>query len=148
MDTRFLSAVAGALIAVLVQMTPFAHAFGVTADISLVFVLLVGVRNGSFPEYCACAGVPAIVFFSYAGLFRESAIFFCVMIAAYGVRRAVSWQPWFAYYALVVLATLAISSVVGTGPLAARIPLMLREVVVNLLCAAVLYAIPFRRTRA
>ena len=148
MDTRFLNAAAFAAVAAFMQMTPAAHAFGVRADFALVALVFLCGQMRPFAAYAAVAALPPAIFFLSGGLGRESVIFYAIAIVAYGISRSVSWQPWFVYYFLLVFATIGAYAALDRHFLAGSPFSVAREVAVNLIFGAALYACMARFSRS
>ncbi len=133
--------------AAFIQMTPVAYIFGITANISLVVVLFFLFRARSFSEYIIIALLPAIVFGWYTGALRPAIIFFGVLFFAYGTRRRISWQSWFAYPVYIVVSTVALYALVDWQFLMDNMFLVRRELAVNVGMGMALYAFSARFSR-
>ena len=143
MDTRFLISACVVLGAALLQMTPLAFLFGITADYALLMLLLPVFAVRPFAEYVFFAALPAVVFGLHEGVFLSS-VFFGIALLVYGIRRRLGWQPWFAYYFFLVVAIVALYVLIAPHFVRGSMPIVLREIAVDLFLGACAYVVSAR----
>lgn len=148
MDAALTLSALAVFLAGLVQSTPLVTAYGITVNIVLVALVVCVFIMPTFFDYALVLVVAALGL--KQGNITDSAVvsLAAVMIAVYGMRRALPFTPWVNYMALIIFATAALYGLIDWHFIARTPLLFAREVFYNALFGACAYVFirPYERT--